>query len=217
MSDVQKPKGSRRTAVVIVVVLVVVIAAVVVTAVLTSGVAAPRSTSSPSDGGATSAPASPSASTTQSPSPAPTVSRSASSTSTPTPQPTKTAAISSSAPITKSLTAAVTRMEAVQGTATGPGEIAGPAVRFTVRITNGTSKRISLSDTVINVYTGKDESPAVELSGPGGKDLPASVAAGSSATGVFVFNIPKSERSLVTVTVDTSTSNPVLAFTGSAP
>lgn len=215
MSDPKQPRTGRRTTLVIVAVLIVVIGVVAAIAVATAQTPAPVSTTTPPSRSASVAP-------TQS-APSPSSSAKPTSTSKPTksaapkPQPTKTAAISSPAPIAKSLTASVTKLEAVQGTASGPGEIAGPSVRFTVRISNATGKSVSLANTVVNVYAGKDQSPAVELSGPGAKDLPASVASGSTATGVFVFNIPKSDRSQIVVTVDTSTANPVLAFKGSAP
>jgi hypothetical protein len=120
-------------------------------------------------------------------------------------------------PIKKELTAAVVRSEAVAGKADGPGEIGGPAVRFTVRITNTTGAPVSLADTVVNAYYGSAETPAVQLRMPGGVDFPTSVADGGSATGVFVFNIPSASRSSVKVTVDTSVRNPVIAFQGSAP
>lgn len=218
MTDSTNQRHPRRTTAIIVVVLVLVIAAVAAIGVLTAGSAKPAAT------GTTSVPA-PSASAV-----VPTASTTPSSSATPTkrftpapavtataPQPTRTAAISSAAPITKSLSAAVTKMEAVQGTATGPGEIAGPSVRFTVVIRNTTGKSFDLSNTVVNAYSGADSAPAIQLQGPGGKSFPSSVASGGSATGVFVFNIPESDRNRVEITVDTSVLNPVVAFKGSAP
>ena len=108
-------------------------------------------------------------------------------------------------------------MEAVQGKATGPGEIAGPSVRFTITIKNSTGKKVDLSSTVVNAYAGVDSAPAIPLQGPGGKPFPSSVADGGSATGVFVFNIARADRDRVEVTVDTSVRNPVVAFKGAAP
>jgi len=111
----------------------------------------------------------------------------------------------------------VVKMEAVAGKADGPGEIAGPAVRFTIRIENTTGKTVALSNTVVNAYYGSDESPAVQLRLPGGSDFPAGVKDGATATGVYLFNIPTDERSDVRVTVDTAVNNPVIAFEGAAP
>ncbi|GAA2749774.1 hypothetical protein GCM10009869_06890 [Amnibacterium kyonggiense] len=119
--------------------------------------------------------------------------------------------------IKKELGVSVTKMEAVTGAAAEPGEIAGPAVRFTIRIVNTTGKAVPLSSTVVNAYYGPDLTPAIALAAPGGEPFPSSVANGATATGVFVFNIPKASRSAVQVTVDTSVSNPVIAFKGAAP
>ena len=135
----------------------------------------------------------------------------------PTPQPTTTAAIDSPAPIRADITAEVTDMAAVKGLASQPGEIGGPAVRFTVTLTNTTDHVIDLSNTVVNAYSGTDEEPAYPLSRPGGTAFPAAVAAGERVTGAFVFTIAVADRNHVTVAVDTSTANPVVAFVGVAP
>lgn len=219
MTDSTNRRHPRRTTAIIVAALVLVIAAVAVVGVLTAGSSRTAATSTPSTGTST-----PSTSVVAPTASAPRTSAGPSKPFTPTPaatasgpQPTRTAAISSAAPITRSLTAEVTKMEAVQGTAAGPGEIAGPSVRFTVTIRNSTGKTFDLSNTVVNAYSGPDSSPAIQLQGPGGKSFPSSVAAGRSATGVFVFNIPTAQRDRVEITVDTSVLNPVVAFKGSAP
>lgn len=224
MTDQPQPRRNRRTTALIVGALVLVVAVVAVIGLLTAGRAAPASTSTPvAQGGeaiASSAPASSAAPSTSSAKPVktPAVVKSAP-TGRPTPQPTKTATIAkpSAVPIKQELTAAVTKMTAVTGTADGPGEIGGPSVRFTITIKNTTGKTFSLSNTVVNAYYGKAATPAVQLRSPGGKDFPSSVKNGDSATGSFVFNIPKASRSSVKVTVDTSVQNPVIAFQGAAP
>ncbi len=136
-----------------------------------------------------------------------------------TPQPVKTAKIAAEAPvaIVGALKADVTDMKAVQGAAHVPGEIAGPAVRFTVRITNGTADAVDLSKTVVTAYYGADKTPANELTGSGAHTFPATLKPGHTATGAFVFTIPTAERGTVQVSVDTSVANPVVAFSGSAP
>jgi uncharacterized iron-regulated membrane protein len=227
MTDQPEPRRTRRTGVLLVSALVLVIAAVTVIGLLTAGRAVPASTATPvaqgsvaasaSAGAGASSPAA-SASASAKSAKAPKVVPSKASTR-PTPQATKTATIAKPAavPIKQELTAAVTKMTAVTGTADGPGEIGGPSVRFTITITNHTGKAFSLSNTVVNAYYGKSATPAVQLRSPGGKDFPSSVKNGGSATGVFVFNIPKASRSAVKVTVDTSVQNPVIAFQGAAP
>jgi hypothetical protein len=221
MTDQNAPRRRRWGTTAIVLLLVLVVAAVATTALLTAGSSSSAPTATGTAG--TTSSATPTASAASSATvPTPSVSPLKRSTPTPgvtasSPQPTRTAALAAPAPIKKALTAAVSRMEAVQGTASGPGEVAGPAVRFTITITNTTGKRVDLTNTVVNAYSGTDSAPAIELQSPGAEPFPASVANGASAKGVFVFNIPKADRKHVEITVDTSVLNPVVAFKGSAP
>jgi hypothetical protein len=136
----------------------------------------------------------------------------------PNPQPTKTATIKGkvAVPIKPELAATVTGMTAVQGEAQGPGEIAGPAVKFTIAIKNDTGKPFNLANTVVNAYSGADASPAEQLTSEG-TAFPKLLKDGESASAQFVFTIPEDERGTVLVTVDTSVQNPVVAFRGSAP
>jgi len=136
----------------------------------------------------------------------------------PDPQPTKTATIKGKGTlaIKPQLAATVTRMAAVQGKAQGPGEIAGPAVEFTIAITNDTGKPFNLANTVVNAYFGADASPAEQLISDG-HGFPKLLKDGESATAQFVFTIPEDQRDTVLVTVDTSVQNPVVAFRGPAP
>jgi cytoskeletal protein RodZ len=221
------PGRGRGGAVALISVLAAVIVAFVMIGVITAA-GAPRPASSVAAAGASPTVTAASPST---PSPAPSPSPSATATATATakakpkatpvpagrPQPTKTATISKPTTIVKALTAKVTKMEAVQGKADGPGEIGGPSVRFTIAISNTTGKTVDLSNTVVNAYYGPDSAPAVELRMPGGRTFPSSVKNGSTATGVYLFNIPEASRGKVEVTVDTSVRNPVVAFRGAAP
>ena len=116
---------------------------------------------------------------------------------------------------TPGVTASVKSVEAVQGEARGPGEIAGPALRITVNIKNGSDKSIRTELGLINVYYGKDRRPAGTLSGPGVAPFPAEIAAGGSGTGTAVFTVPKSSRSLIEVEFSYSTDAPVVIFSGS--
>ena len=223
MTDPIQPKRGRWAAPALIAILAAVIVVVVVIGVV-SAANSPKNAATTSSAAVPTGSASASASATASSSPSASSSPAASSTPTrttpaaaATPQPTKTATISAPTAIVKSLTAKVTTMVAVQGKANGPGEVAGPSVRFTITITNSTGKAVDLSNTVVNAYYGPDSSPALELEQPGGKAFPASVKSGSAATGIFVFNIPTASRSKVEVTVDTSVNNPVVAFRGAAP
>ena len=216
MTGRQKRAPGRWRRVGLIVVPAVVIVAVAVGAIAAAAPHAgtdPAPTSSSASVVPPSATASPSATPRKATTPAPPPTRVPGG----APQPTTTASISRPATIAKALTVRVTTMEAVVGEADGPGEIAGPAVRFTITITNRTGKTVNLSDTAVNAYYGADATPALPLRMPGGVPFPASVQDGRSATGVFVFSIPVASRSLVGVTVDTSVHNPIVAFRGPAP
>jgi hypothetical protein len=111
----------------------------------------------------------------------------------------------------------ISDLEAVDGVARGPGEVAGPSLRFAVSVRNDTASTVSLTSTVVNFYFGADQTPATELAAPGGVPLPDEVAAGGTARGVFVFNVPNEGRSLVQIAVDYSAGVPIVLFEGPAP
>jgi hypothetical protein len=115
------------------------------------------------------------------------------------------------------LTVHISKMKAVNGTASGPGEVAAPSVQYTLIVENDTGNAVSLGSVVINGYYGADNTPAAQLDGPGSVALPSSVSAGKSVTTVYVFSIPKSQRGTTTVTFDYSTAVPVIVLTGAAP
>lgn len=235
MSD-PKPdptRGTRRGTVAIVCALAVVIVAAVVIGIVSSQPKDALAAAPSSGPAAVSATPVPAATTTVAPgaapdpsprvsaapsasAPGPSASAKASAVA-PAPQPTKTADLAAPAVIEKALTAKVTKQVAVAGKAQGPGEIAGPSVQFTIRISNTTGKTVDLTGAVVNAYYGPDQNPASQLEEPGGRGFPESVKDGDSATGVFVFTIPSSQRGTVLVTLDTSVANAVVAFKGAAP
>jgi hypothetical protein len=115
------------------------------------------------------------------------------------------------------VTFSISGLEAVDGVANGPGEVAGPALRFTLNVRNETAEPVSLVATVVNLFAGADRAPAAELGEPGGVPLPESVAPGGTATGVFVFNVPTDQRDQVQISVDYSVDAPIVLFEGAAP
>ena len=193
----------------IITVAVVVVAVVAVTSLVIAGIA-PSSPGIESSGTA-----SPTSSEDGQPSPA----TPATTDPNPSPeQPSPTAApIQSSAEIEPGLVAELDRIEAVEGTSDRPGEIAGPALRFAVVLTNGSSATVDLQSTAITVDYGLDRTPAGELSQPGGSPLQGLIAPGSSAAGVYIFNVPVDQRDLVRITVDFSTDVAPLVFEGAVP
>jgi hypothetical protein len=111
----------------------------------------------------------------------------------------------------------VSALDAVQGNADEPGEIAGPALRFVVEFVNNTGEAISLRDVAINVDYGADQTPAVELNESDTRPVPGEVAANSTVTGTYTFNVPQDGRDQVRLTVFTTVDDPVIAFSGPAP
>ena len=111
----------------------------------------------------------------------------------------------------------ISELEAVEGVARGPGEIAGPSLRFAVSVRNDTAATVSLTSTVVNFFFGAAQSPATELAAPGGVPFPDAVAAGQAAQGVFVFTVPTDARDEVQIAVDYSAGVPIVLFEGAAP
>lgn len=115
------------------------------------------------------------------------------------------------------VSATITELQAVQGEATGIGEIAGPAIRFKVTVTNNTAAEIPLDTALINVTFGQDNEPASALSGPDVSAFPAVVAPGTSASAVYVFNVPTEARGLVRIYFNLDAGTPIATFEGQAP
>lgn len=111
----------------------------------------------------------------------------------------------------------LSRIEAVQGVAYAPGEIAGPALRVTVRLVNNGSTSLDLGLVAVNAYVGKDRVPAGTVTKPGGKPLSGELAKGRSADGVYLFVVPTTQRQDVTVTVDYRADVPTAVFRGPMP
>lgn len=228
-SDVTPPRKrlSRKATLWIAISAAAVVVLLVILAVVWGSSARPGATSaspSPTPGQTSPAPedsASPSASGTPGASAAPTPDPQPTTPVTPgAPVPAPTAppvAIDEPATPAPGVTVAVTAMEAIQGEATRAGDVAGPAIRFVVTVTNTTGQPVSLATALVNVYYGADATPANELSSPGGSPLPQEAAAGGSAAGTFIFTIPEDERDNVLITLDYQVGTPVIAFEGAVP
>ncbi len=115
------------------------------------------------------------------------------------------------------MTFRLTELEAVDGEANGPGEIAGPAVRVTVVAANDSASPVSLVGVVVDLTYGAEKTSAAPLSGPGVVRFEGQVAAGGSATGVYVFDVPVDQRGVVTVLVSYLASVSPVVFEGPAP
>jgi hypothetical protein len=112
------------------------------------------------------------------------------------------------------LVAQITAMKAVQGEAVQAGEIAGPAVQFTLRLTNDTDAPLDLGLIAVNAYIGEALTPAGGLVKPGAAPFEGTLAVGDSTDGVYVYSIPEDQRSDVTLTLDYRAGQPAFVFRG---
>jgi uncharacterized protein DUF4352 len=92
-----------------------------------------------------------------------------------------------------------------------PGEIAGPAAAVSVTVRNRSSKRFSLDGMVVTAYYHNDL-PANETSVDPSKPLSGSLAAGKSATGTYVFTVPRKYASTLRVEVSSNQSPTIVQF-----
>lgn len=113
------------------------------------------------------------------------------------------------------VTLSLSKVEVVDGEASAPGEISGPAIRVTVEVENGSDDRLSLRYATVNAYYGPDRTPAPPIMQPGGAPLRGDVKAGATARGVYLFSIPSSAHDDVKIGVDYLPGQPTAVFEGS--
>jgi hypothetical protein len=111
------------------------------------------------------------------------------------------------------ISARILSAESITAQAHGPGEISGPGVALTIRISNESSHAVDLGSVTVNV-TGSNGSPGLQLLGPPATPFAGSLAAGRTAQAVYVFTIPVPQRSPMTVSISYSAAAPVLVFRG---
>ena len=108
----------------------------------------------------------------------------------------------------------MTRSTALTVTGKGPGELSGPAVAVTLKITNATSKPVDVTNSVVAAYYGGDQTPANESSSSPSKPLRGTIGRHRSATGTYVFLIPVKQRSKVHLSVSYDPTKPVVSLVG---
>ena len=92
------------------------------------------------------------------------------------------------APLRNGLVARVVTVAPAQIEARGPGEIAGPGSAVTVELTNESADPIDLAGLAVNAYSG-DGVPAAASSSPPAAAATGQLAPGSTATGVYLFQV----------------------------
>jgi hypothetical protein len=113
------------------------------------------------------------------------------------------------------VTLRVKGVTSVDGAASLPGEVTGPAVRVELELTNASGAPADLSTTVVALAYGAERIPANTFS-TGTSSFVGQVDTGSSATGVYVFAVPTDDQASLRLTVDYAVGVPVVVFEGAA-
>jgi hypothetical protein len=116
--------------------------------------------------------------------------------------------------VVEGLTASLSSVEAINGSANGPGNVAGPAVRVTVRLANRSTAEVSLETVAVNLFHGAGTEPASPLEDPSQRPFTGSVQPGEAAEGIYVFSVPAGDRDPVSVEVGYRAGAPRAVFTG---
>lgn len=107
----------------------------------------------------------------------------------------------------------ITDIKSVEGEATAPGEIAGPAIRVTIAAQNTSEQDVDLDHVQLFVAYGKDQAPSNNLR-EGTRALTGKLKPGTAQEGIYVFRIPTEKRDRVRIEVSFSGETPVVAFEG---
>lgn len=98
------------------------------------------------------------------------------------------------------LFAVVTRVQAVELEARGPGETAGAGVVVTLELRNESDETVDLGGIAINASYG-DGVPAIRNSSAPGATLSGSLAPGDHRSGVYAFRVPDDEQTSLLIDV----------------
>lgn len=112
------------------------------------------------------------------------------------------------------ITVELASISSIEASATGPGNIAGPALAVTVRVVNDSGAPVQLAGLEVALTYTAEEQSASPVDDDAASPLPGSLAGGASAEGTYVFSVPAGQREVVTVTVGLAAGAPLLVFTG---
>lgn len=113
------------------------------------------------------------------------------------------------------VTAHLDTVKSTKGVAGAPGEVSGPAVLVKVTLRNTSGSAVDLSAASVTLTYGDDDTPGSPyLTMDDVSSLPASVGAGRSVSGTYVFAVPKADQEDVAIHVAISTDEPVIVFAG---
>ncbi len=118
--------------------------------------------------------------------------------------------LTSVATFSKGVTVDVVRQRSVTVTGRGVGELSGPAVAFTLRLRNGTTRAFPIGNSVVACSYGANRTPCSDSSASPAKAWRGTLGAGRSADGTYVFLVPKSNRDSIQLQVSYDPTQPVV-------
>lgn len=112
------------------------------------------------------------------------------------------------------ISGSLVEIAAIDGSGVGRGNVAGPALRVTVRLTNGTDEAVPLDGVAVELTHGTGAVPASPLDDPSRSPFGGTLEPGDSAEAVYVFRVPADDRQVVSVAVGYEAGAPFMVFTG---
>jgi hypothetical protein len=138
----------------------------------------------------------------------------------PTGSPTPTlapVAMTATASFGNKVEARLTKLEAVNATASMPGEFTGPAVAVTAEITNGSSTPIDLNAVTVDMQSA-DGVPFTQVTPTPPTAFSGTLDPGRSATGRYIFTVKNTAaRDNVRLSIEYAAQVPTVLFTGNVP
>lgn len=127
-------------------------------------------------------------------------------------------AFDESAGVTDDLVVEVVSVEAVEAGRDIPGETAGPAVKVVISIENRGADAVDTSGVSVNLsYGGDSQIPAPEVIDDASSVFPASIPAGGTGEGTFLFAVPLDSAGNVRIMIDVLAAEPDVVFSGPRP
>lgn len=121
-------------------------------------------------------------------------------------------AVDDTASFSNEVSASISNVADVETESQTPGEVGGPGVALTIEIDNGSAESIDVGNVIVDLVdsTGASATPI----GTGSTPFSGAIAAGDSASGVYVFTIDEAVRGDVTIRISYSADEPIVLFTG---
>jgi hypothetical protein len=99
------------------------------------------------------------------------------------------------------VTVSLPSVERVDARGVGPGNVAGPGVRVTVRVRNDAAADLLLDGVSVNLTYGSESVPGSPVNDDSAAPFGGALRPGGTAEGVYVFSLPAAQRASVAVEV----------------